>query len=120
MSQSKMFPLQKSEAEWRAVLSPEQFRILRDKGTERPGSGEYDKKTDPGVYECAGCAAPLYRSTTKFASSCGWPAFFEGIPGAIVRNEDRSLGMQRIEIVCANCGGHLGFVPHTPPRDGRN
>lgn len=116
---SQMFPVQKSESEWRAALSPEQFRILREKGTERPGSGEHDKKTDPGVYSCAGCAAPLYRSTTKFASGCGWPAFFEGIPGAIVRQEDRAFGMSRTEIVCANCGGHLGFVSqHTLLRGG--
>lgn len=88
--------------------SPEQFRVLREKGTERPGSGEYNKHASSGIYTCAGCDAPLYKSTTKFTSGCGWPAFFEGIPGAIIRHEDRSLGTTRTEIVCKNCGGHLG------------
>ncbi|XVF45772.1 hypothetical protein PTKIN_Ptkin02bG0233100 [Pterospermum kingtungense] len=77
---------QKSEEEWRAILSPEQFRILRQKGTEYPGTGEYDKFFGEGIYECAGCGTPLYRSTTKFNSGCGWPAFYEGLPGAINRN----------------------------------
>uniref|UniRef100_A0A5B7BNK5 Peptide-methionine (R)-S-oxide reductase n=1 Tax=Davidia involucrata TaxID=16924 RepID=A0A5B7BNK5_DAVIN len=100
--------VQKSEEEWRAVLSPEQFRILRQKGTEYPGTGEYDKFFGEGVYKCAGCGTSLYRSTTKFNSGCGWPAFFEGLPGAINRNSDPD-GM-RIEITCAACGGHLGHV----------
>ncbi|KAA8895212.1 methionine-R-sulfoxide reductase family protein [Sphaerosporella brunnea] len=104
------YPINKSEAEWHAVLSPEQFRILREKGTEPPGTGEYDKHDVAGVYHCAGCDAPLYKSTTKFSSGCGWPAFFEGLPGAIKRHEDKSFGMTRIEIVCSNCGGHLGHV----------
>ncbi|KAF9675745.1 hypothetical protein SADUNF_Sadunf09G0064800 [Salix dunnii] len=101
-------PVQKSEEEWRVVLSPEQFRILRQKGTEYPGTGEYDKFFEDGVYNCAGCGTPLYRSTTKFNSGCGWPAFYEGLPGAINRNPDPD-GM-RIEITCAACGGHLGHV----------
>ncbi|KAE8716914.1 Peptide methionine sulfoxide reductase B5 [Hibiscus syriacus] len=100
--------IQKSEEEWRAILSPEQFRILREKGTEYPGTGEYDKFFGEGVYNCAGCGTPLYRSTTKFNSGCGWPAFYEGLPGAINRNLDPD-GM-RIEITCAACGGHLGHV----------
>jgi peptide-methionine (R)-S-oxide reductase len=104
------YPVQKSGPEWQAILSPEQFRILREKGTERPGTGEYNKHSASGVYTCAACDAPLYKSTTKFNSGCGWPAFFEGIPGAIKRHEDRTLGMTRIEIVCTNCGGHLGHV----------
>ncbi|KAJ1936622.1 Peptide methionine sulfoxide reductase B2, chloroplastic [Linderina pennispora] len=100
----------KSESEWQAILSPEQFRVLRQKGTEAPGSGEYNKKFDTGVYHCGACNAPLYKSTTKFDSGCGWPAFFDAIPGAVKRNEDRSLGMVRTEIVCANCDSHLGHV----------
>ena len=100
--------LRKSEEEWRAILSPEQFRILRQKGTEFPGTGEYDKFYEEGVYNCAGCGTPLYRSITKFNSGCGWPAFYEGIPGAINRNPDPD-GM-RTEITCAACGGHLGHV----------
>ncbi|CDS12414.1 Putative Peptide methionine sulfoxide reductaseB2, chloroplastic [Lichtheimia ramosa] len=100
----------KTDAEWRAILSPEQFRVLRQKGTEPPGTGEYNKHYDKGVYHCAACNAPLYVSDTKFDSGCGWPAFFDAIPGAINRHEDNSLGMKRIEITCANCGGHLGHV----------
>ena len=71
-------PKQKSESEWRAILSPEQFRILREKGTESPGTGEYDKHKELGTYSCAGCGTPLYTSSTKFSSGCGWPAFFDG------------------------------------------
>ena len=99
---------QRSEEEWRAVLSPEQFRILRQKGTELPGTGEYNKFYSDGVYNCAGCGTPLYKSTTKFDSGCGWPAFFEGLPGAINRTPDPDG--RRIEITCAACGGHLGHV----------
>ncbi|KAJ6847583.1 peptide methionine sulfoxide reductase B5-like [Iris pallida] len=101
-------PAQKSEEEWRAVLSPEQFRILRQKGTEYPGTGQYDKFYADGVYECAGCGTPLYKSTTKFNSGCGWPAFYEGLPGAINRTADPDGS--RVEITCAACGGHLGHV----------
>ncbi|KAF9453611.1 methionine sulfoxide reductase [Macrolepiota fuliginosa MF-IS2] len=100
----------KTEAEWRAILSPEQFRILREKGTERPGTGEYDKFAKEGIYNCAGCGTPLYKSSTKFDSGCGWPAFFDAIPGAVSRHEDISFGMRRIEITCTACGGHLGHV----------
>ncbi|KAL0573431.1 Peptide methionine sulfoxide reductase B2, chloroplastic [Marasmius crinis-equi] len=100
----------KPEEEWRAVLSPEQFRILREKGTERPGTGEYDHHFEAGVYECAGCGTPLYKSSTKFNSGCGWPAFFDAVPGAVTRHEDRTWGMTRIEITCTACGGHLGHV----------
>ncbi|XP_009609346.1 peptide methionine sulfoxide reductase B5 [Nicotiana tabacum] len=100
--------VQKSEEEWRAILSPEQFRILRQKGTEYPGTGEYDKFYGEGIYQCAGCSTPLYKSTTKFNSGCGWPAFFEGLPGAINRTADPDG--RRIEITCAACGGHLGHV----------
>jgi len=103
-------PKQKSESEWRAILSPEQFRILREKGTERPGSGEYDSHKEQGVYACAGCGTPLYKSSTKFSSGCGWPAFFDAIPGAVNRHEDKSMFMTRTEITCAACGGHLGHV----------
>ncbi|KDP35934.1 hypothetical protein JCGZ_09906 [Jatropha curcas] len=100
--------VQKSDEEWRAILSREQFRILREKGTEYPGTGEYDKFFEEGVYKCAGCGTPLYKSTTKFNSGCGWPAFFEGLPGAINRTPDPDG--RRIEITCAACGGHLGHV----------
>ncbi|KAJ7509667.1 Mss4-like protein [Mycena galericulata] len=102
--------VEKSEDEWRAILSPEQFRIIRQKGTERAGTGEYDKHFDEGVYSCAACSTPLYKSTTKFNSGCGWPAFFDAIPGAVTRHTDSSWGMERTEIVCTACGGHLGHV----------
>ena len=92
---STMSHLPKNESEWRAVLSPEQFRVLRQKGTEMAGTGEYNKHYESGVYECAGCRAPLYKSTTKFDSGCGWPAFFDAIPGAISRHDDFSFGMVR-------------------------
>ncbi|KAG2338399.1 methionine sulfoxide reductase [Suillus weaverae] len=100
----------KSEGEWRAILSPEQFRILRQKGTEAPNTGNYNHHDKPGVYGCAGCGAPLYKSSTKFNSGCGWPAFFDAIPGAVSRHEDRSMFMTRTEITCTACGGHLGHV----------
>ncbi|KAF2092242.1 methionine sulfoxide reductase B [Saccharata proteae CBS 121410] len=105
------YPVQKSDDEWRAELSPEQFRVLRTQGTEAPYTGEYDKHAPTaGVYTCAGCAAPLYTAQHKFKSGCGWPAFFDAVPGAVERHTDMTFGMQRTEIVCANCGGHLGHV----------
>ncbi|EGD83731.1 methionine-R-sulfoxide reductase [Trichophyton rubrum D6] len=105
------YPEKRTDAEWRAVLSPEQFRILRQKGTERAFTGEYDKHMpESGVYQCAGCSAPLYKASHKFKSGCGWPAYFDCIPGAVKRLEDRSFGISRTEIVCSNCGGHLGHV----------
>ncbi|XP_023634600.1 peptide methionine sulfoxide reductase B2, chloroplastic isoform X2 [Capsella rubella] len=85
MASSAPGSVNKPEDEWRAILSPEQFRILRQKGTEYPGTGEYNKLFEDGVYCCAGCGTPLYKSTTKFDSGCGWPAFFDGLPGAINR-----------------------------------
>ncbi|XP_058082667.1 peptide methionine sulfoxide reductase B5-like [Magnolia sinica] len=100
--------VKKSEEEWHAILSPEQFRILRQKGTEYPGTGEYNKFFGDGIYNCGGCGTPLYKSSTKFDSGCGWPAFYEGLPGAIKRTTDAD-GM-RTEITCAACGGHLGHV----------
>ncbi|KAF4820890.1 hypotheticall protein [Colletotrichum siamense] len=111
-SQDKMsYPDKRTDDEWRAVLNKEQFRILRQKGTEAPGSGTFDKHyPSEGVYACAGCSTPLYKANHKFKSGCGWPAYFDSIPGAVVRHEDRTLGMARTEIVCANCGGHLGHV----------
>jgi len=103
-------PRAKSDPEWRAILTPEQFRVIREKGTERPGTGKYEHNKADGVYNCAACDAPLYKSATKFDSGCGWPAFFDAIPGAVTRQEDRSFGRTRIEITCAACGGHLGHV----------
>ncbi|KAL8779616.1 MAG: hypothetical protein Q9194_001359 [Teloschistes cf. exilis] len=105
------YPVKKSDSEWRAVLNKEQFRILREKGTEPPYAGAYDKHSPTtGTYTCAACSAPLYRATHKFKSGCGWPAYFDSIPGAVVRHTDSTFGMARTEIVCAKCGGHLGHV----------
>lgn len=90
---------------------PEQFNVLRRQGTEAPFTGKYNKHMpDKGIYNCAGCNAPLYKVSHKFNSSCGWPAYYDSIPGAVTRHVDISLGMTRTEIVCTNCGGHLGHV----------
>ncbi|KAF7950376.1 hypothetical protein EAE96_007663 [Botrytis aclada] len=110
-SQQMSYPVQRTDEEWQAVLSREQFRVLRKQGTEAPYVGKYDKHMpDSGVYTCAGCDAPLYKASHKFKSGCGWPAYFDNIPGAVTRHTDSTLGMERTEIVCSNCGGHLGHV----------
>lgn len=94
---------------WNA-LSPEEEYVIAHKGTERAFTGEYWNHKGQGTYICRRCNAPLYRSADKFDSGCGWPSFDDEIPGAVLRHEDRSYGMLRTEIVCANCGGHLGHV----------
>nr|POF11246.1 uncharacterized protein CFP56_76046 [Quercus suber] len=110
-SRNMSHPVQKSDGEWQAQLSPEQFRVLREKGTEAPFTGKYDKHAPTsGVYKCTGCDAPLYTAQQKFKSGCGWPAFYDTVPGAVTRHTDRTFGMERTEIVCSNCGGHLGHV----------
>ena len=110
-SRKMSHPVEKSDDEWRAVLNKEQFRILREKGTEAPFTGKYDSHyPEEGVYACAACSAPLYKADQKFKSGCGWPAFFDTVPGAVTRHTDRTFGMERTEIVCSNCGGHLGHV----------
>ena len=104
------FPVAHSDAEWRAKLSPEQFRVLRQHGTERPGSSalNYEKRT--GLFSCAGCGQALFTSDTKFESGSGWPSFFQPIEGAVETKTDASLGMIRTEAHCSQCGGHLGHV----------
>lgn len=102
--------MKKQGQEWKEKLSEEQYRILREAGTERPFTGEYNMHFEDGTYKCAGCDTPLFTSNTKFDSGCGWPSFDEAIKGSIEYKQDRTLGMLRTEIVCANCGGHLGHV----------
>src|SRR6476469_5168919 len=106
-----MTKVQKTEAEWRAELNPEQYRVLREKGTEAPFTGEYDHTFEPGTYRCAGCGAELFRSETKYDSGCGWPAFYAPAGEQAVDEEtDTTYGMVRTEVTCSNCGGHLGHV----------
>jgi peptide-methionine (R)-S-oxide reductase len=111
----------KTEAEWKKQLTPEQFHILREKGTERAFTGKYWNNHDAGTYRCAGCGQPLFASDTKYDSGTGWPSFWQPLsPSAVELHKDNSFFMSRVEVVCSRCGGHLGHVfPDGPKPTGQ-
>ncbi len=111
------YPIQKSEAEWKEQLSEEQYRVLRQKGTERPFTGEFNLHFEDGTYKCMACNAALFESNSKFDSGCGWPSFDKSIEGSVEYIRDTSHGMIRTEILCANCGSHLGHVFEDGPTE---
>jgi peptide-methionine (R)-S-oxide reductase len=120
MSSTTTPKISKSDAQWREELSPEQYRILRQAGTERAFTGPFWNAKEKGIYSCAGCGEELFVSDTKFDSGCGWPSYFEPLrPDAVTEHRDVTHGMIRTEVRCANCGGHLGHVfPDGPPPTG--
>ncbi len=124
MASSASVPLTKSDAEWQATLSREEYHVLRQKGTERAGTGEYDKfYPKEGHFACRACGSPLYSAAAKFSSGCGWPAFDKCYKDAVAIEVDSSYGMRRVEIMCARCGGHLGHVfegEHMTPTNERH
>ncbi len=103
--------IQKSDEEWKKELDPESYRVLREKGTERPFTGEYDRHWEAGTYVCKGCGTELFSSDTKFDAGCGWPSFYQSMDKSkVMEKADHAYGMTRVEVLCANCGGHLGHV----------
>ena len=109
--------IKKTEAEWKEILTPKEYYILRQKGTDMPGDGGYTKHFEKGTYHCAACDAQLFESGTKYESHCGWPSFDDAIDGAVEYHLDKNHGMIRTEITCSRCGGHLGHVFDDGPRD---
>ena len=107
---TKRFPVEKTDEEWRQQLTPDQYAVLRQHGTERPGSCALLKEKRPGTFKCAGCGQTLFVGERKFESGTGWPSFFAPIDGAVESTTDRSYGMVREEVHCSQCGGHLGHV----------
>ncbi|TKD50614.1 peptide-methionine (R)-S-oxide reductase MsrB [Sphingomonas baiyangensis] len=117
---AQRFPYRLSDAAWKRKLTPEQYRVLREGGTERPFSSPLDREKREGVFRCAGCDHPLFLSRTKFDSGTGWPSFYAPRPQAIALEADNSLGMRRTEVLCRRCGGHLGHVfDDGPPPTGK-
>ena len=114
---SKDFEIQKTEAEWKAELTPEEFYVLREEGTERPFTSDLNKNYEAGTYVCAACETPLFESEHKFDSGTGWPSFDRAIEGNVEYSTDNKLGYSRTEEHCATCGGHLGHVFNDGPRD---
>ena len=112
-----MKKITKTEEEWKEELTPQQYHVLREKGTEKPFSGEYDQHFGKGMYVCAACGAQLFSSDRKYDTHCGWPSFDDALPGAVEFHKDTSLLNERIEVTCARCGGHLGHVFSDGPRD---
>ena len=113
------YPITKTDEEWRRILTPEQYAVLREHDTERPGSCALLQEKRPGTFSCAGCGQPLFVADRKFESGTGWPSFFAPLPGAIGESKDSSYGMARTEVHCSQCGGHLGHVfPDGPPPTG--
>jgi peptide-methionine (R)-S-oxide reductase len=104
------FEVTRTEAEWRKLLTPEQFDVLRKAGTERPFSSPLDKEKRAGTFACAGCNLPLFSSQTKFNSGTGWPSFWKPLDKAVINHSDTTFGMTRVEVLCRRCGGHLGHV----------
>lgn len=103
--------VQKTEAEWRELLTPEQYHVMFEKGTERAFTGTLVNNHDDGIYHCGACNAPLFTSETKFESGSGWPSFYQPVSkDAVIEHEDKTLGMRRVEVTCATCGAHLGHV----------
>lgn len=116
MDKTKVFDVQKTDGEWRRTLSPEQFHVLREHGTERAGTSPLNQEKRDGTFTCAGCGLPLFSADTKFESGTGWPSFWAPLEHAVETTTDRSFSMTRVEIHCARCGGHLGHVfPDGPP-----
>jgi len=111
------YPIEKTEEEWKAQLGPDRYRILRQKGTEFANSGEYNLHFEKGTYCCGACGEPLFESSSKFNSHCGWPSFDESIPGKVEYIKDMSHGMLRTEILCTTCGSHLGHVFNDGPTE---
>lgn len=109
------YKVTKTDKEWKEILNDEEYKILREKGTEYPHTGEYNLHFEEGVYNCKGCKTPLFNSDQKFNSDCGWPSFDDAIEGSIEYKNDYSLGMIRVEILCSNCGGHLGHIFNDGP-----
>ena len=113
---SARFAVAHTPAEWRKLLGPQRYRVLREAGTERPFSSPLNKEHRRGVFTCGGCGLPLFSSATKFDSGTGWPSFFRSLPKSVVTQTDRSLLMERTEVLCRRCGGHLGHVFEDGPK----
>jgi peptide-methionine (R)-S-oxide reductase len=114
--ESKTFPVNKTTEEWEETLSPSEFHVLREHGTERAGTSPLNVEKRAGTFYCAGCGQPLFSASTKFESGTGWPSFWQPLDHAVETSEDRSYFMTRTEVHCANCGGHLGHVFRDGPR----